>query len=189
MVEQAWALRKQNPHYVLVGEDQGVKIDGFAYGNSPSELARANLHQKVVVQRTSQGTQGIIHAVQASEILFGTFVVAAALEKYIRRQQIAQISLVAMAGPESEDDVFAGFFAQRLLDRQPSIAGTIDKLRRHPAAMRFENSSQPQFPHDDLEMCLAVDKLDLVPIVKRGAYPIIHGLSESGNVAETLSQL
>lgn len=36
--EEAFILQKKNPNYVLVGEEEGIKIENFDFGNSPSEF-------------------------------------------------------------------------------------------------------------------------------------------------------
>ena len=74
--EQAFELKRVHPDYLLIGEINGLKIKGFDYGNSPYEVMNVDFSERIVVQRTSAGTQGILNAVNSEEILPGSFVMA-----------------------------------------------------------------------------------------------------------------
>jgi 2-phosphosulfolactate phosphatase len=39
-LDEAWALRKEFPDALVGGEREGVKVEGFAFGNSPLEYTR-----------------------------------------------------------------------------------------------------------------------------------------------------
>ncbi|MBL7972076.1 MAG: 2-phosphosulfolactate phosphatase, partial [Prolixibacteraceae bacterium] len=56
---EAYRLKEQNPGYLLVGERNEKKPEGFDFGNSPSQLLNTNLNGKTMVHTTSSGTQGI----------------------------------------------------------------------------------------------------------------------------------
>ncbi|MDE6963694.1 MAG: 2-phosphosulfolactate phosphatase, partial [Lachnospiraceae bacterium] len=82
-IEEAFAFKKANPGYVLIGERKGRKCEGFDFGNSPSETAKHDLRGKTVIHTTSAGTQGIINAKEADEIITGSLVNAKAVARYI----------------------------------------------------------------------------------------------------------
>ena len=98
-VGEALALRKRLAHPVLIGERGGIKLDGFDFGNSPTELATADLRQKDIIQTTHAGTQGIVNAAQADEVLTGAFVNAKATAVYIKEKTPA---LVTLAGGKTD---------------------------------------------------------------------------------------
>ncbi len=54
---------------VLAGERKSVRIPGFALGNSPAEFTAAAIGGKTVVMATSNGTQALIAAQGAREVL------------------------------------------------------------------------------------------------------------------------
>ena len=83
----AFDYKKEHPeNTVLCGERKGVIIDGFDYGNSPSQIAPLDLTGKTVIHTTSAGTQGIANAIHANEIIGGNLVAAEAIAEYIRRK-------------------------------------------------------------------------------------------------------
>src|ERR1035437_7048218 len=91
--EEALALKKQNPDYLLMGEEHGLRINGFNFGNSPHELMQANLENKILVHRTSQGTQGLVNATKADELIFGSFPTVSAIAEYIKRQSPQEVTI------------------------------------------------------------------------------------------------
>ena len=78
--EEAFELKKAHPDYILIGENNGYKIKDFDYGNSPSEIKAIDFTGKVVVHRSSNGTQGLVNAQSADEIIFGSFVTFSAIK-------------------------------------------------------------------------------------------------------------
>lgn len=72
-VEEAKELGKRYAGSLLIGEIGAKKIEGFDFGNSPTEVRNKNFSGKSIVQRTSAGTQGIINATHADAILTGAF--------------------------------------------------------------------------------------------------------------------
>lgn len=72
--DEAFDYKKTNPDVLLVGEDKGIKIPGFDIGNSPSEIKQRNdLQGKQVIHRSSTGTQGLVNAQNAQQIIFWGF--------------------------------------------------------------------------------------------------------------------
>ena len=69
-----------------MGERNEQKPTGFDFGNSPTHILEANFEGKTIVHTTSSGTQGIAAAVQADEIITGSFVNANAIIQYIKRK-------------------------------------------------------------------------------------------------------
>ena len=95
-IEIAYQLKKENPDYILVGERNEKKPSGFDFGNSPSQLLNGKLAGKTIVHTTSSGTQGIANAINADEIITGSFVNAGAIVRYIQQKQSKRVSLVCM---------------------------------------------------------------------------------------------
>lgn len=81
-----------------MSERGGKKPAGFEYGNSPTQIENLDFTDKTLVQTTSAGTQGIVNATKAKEIITGSFVNAQAIIRYIKKQKPETVSLVAMGG-------------------------------------------------------------------------------------------
>src|SRR6185503_14452517 len=61
-IETALSLRRDHPGYLAIGERGGKKVDGFDFGNSPTEISQADVRGRTIVHTTSAGTQGMTNA-------------------------------------------------------------------------------------------------------------------------------
>ena len=77
-VDEALAFKAANPGSLAMGEDRGLRPDGFDFPNSPAMVRDADLAGRTLVQRTSAGTQGVVRAVDATRLWAASLVVASA---------------------------------------------------------------------------------------------------------------
>ena len=68
---EARTLAAALPGAKLCGERDGLRLDGFDFGNSPSEFARLALRGQTFVQSTSNGTRALRLARDAPQTLVG----------------------------------------------------------------------------------------------------------------------
>ncbi len=165
--EEALTLKKQNPDYLLMGEEHGFRINEFNFGNSPHELMQADLENKILVQRTSKGTQGLVNATKADELIFGSFPTISAIAAYIKRKSPQEITIVAMDGEDSEDEVFAIYLKSQLMQDPVNPEITKTYLMNHRVSVRFLDPNQPEFPKEDINYCLDIDRFNFVCLVKK----------------------
>lgn len=167
-INQAYALKHKNPDYILIGERGGIMQSGFDYGNSPTRIENINFTGKIIVQTTSAGTQGIVNATEAKEIITGSFVNADAIVSYLRWKHPSIISLVAMghAGENitDEDVACAEYLRDRLLGRKTDFPAIVRKLRGAESAQKFFDPSKDWAPERDFELCM---NLSAFPYVLR----------------------
>lgn len=160
-VEDAYNLAK-NIDGILIGERKGKRLSGFDYGNSPTEILAANLVGKSVVHTTHAGTQGIVNAVNADEVLTGAFVNAKATAKYIKDRNPEKVTLVKMgleAKSQSDEDDLCAEYIKMLLNDQPfDEASIVESLRKSPFSERFFDPDKPWCPSSDFDLCLDVNR-------------------------------
>jgi 2-phosphosulfolactate phosphatase len=170
-VDQAFALGRRFPGSVLAGERHARRLPGFDAGNSPTEMRALDLRGKVLVHTTHAGTQGLVNASQADEVLTGAFVNISATCRYLKAHGAERVSLVRM-GHEArercaEDDLYAECLA-RLLRGQPApLAEVRDRLREAPAARKFFDPACDWAPREDFDYCTEVDRFDFVLRLRR----------------------
>lgn len=168
-VEDALLLHSRLPGSVLIGERGGAKIDGFDYGNSPSTVPPQAVQGRVVIHTTSAGTQGVVNAAGAQEILTGSLVNAAAIAAYIRAKKPQQVSLVCMGyagvAPAAEDELCARYI-ESLLHDEPlaDIDQQAAALQFGGAAHFFDPLRQHIYPEEDFHLCI---RRDVFPFVLR----------------------
>ncbi|HYW35723.1 MAG TPA: 2-phosphosulfolactate phosphatase [Balneolaceae bacterium] len=62
-----------SPQYLLCGEKDGKKIEGYHLGNSPLEYTRETVEGKTIILNTTNGTKAVKKAVAADELIIGSF--------------------------------------------------------------------------------------------------------------------
>lgn len=171
-VEEAWDLKRRNPDYLLVGERGGRMCEGFDFGNSPSRIEKADLSGRTILHTTSAGTQGIVNAVHAEEILTGSLVNARAVARYIKNKNPQKVSLVCMGNggvrEAREDVVCARYIESLLLGTEYDIDGEIDRLRTDGGEHFFDPGNQEVFPEEDFWLCIKKDSFPFVLRVCKG---------------------
>ena len=127
-----------------------------------------DLSGKKIVHTTSAGTQGIVNAVHAEEILTGSLVNARAVADYISGRQPETVSLVAMGnGGErtAREDVICARYIKCLLEgRTCLIDEEIRSLRTDGGEHFFRPQTQEIFPQEDFRLCT---RRDIFPFVLR----------------------
>lgn len=170
-IEEAYRLKELNPDFILIGERHEKMCEGFDYGNSPTHILTENFHGKSIIHTTSSGTQGISNAVNASEILTGSFVNAKAIVNYLRLKCPQQVSLVGMGyegvRTSQEDDFCADYIENELLGIETDFESIKGTLRTGDGARLLDPKNHAHSPATDFDLCLDRDKFDFVLVVKK----------------------
>ena len=121
----------------------------------------------MLIHTTSAGTQGIVNASGATEILTGSLVNAAAIARYIKASDAEEVSLVAMGWEgkeEAPEDVLCARYIQSLLEgTSMDMEKELSMLRETPSGAKFfKSETQDVFPEGDYWMCTDVDRFDFV---------------------------
>ena len=166
-IETALSFKQKIPGCVLIGERRGVKLPNFDFGNSPSQLEGFDFRGKTAVHTTSAGTQGIVNASGADEIITGSFVNAKAIAEYIRRKSPNEVSLVCMgldAVEPTDEDTLCAEYIKSIIEGNPlpDIAERADALRYTSGAKFFKPELSEIFPQRDFEICVKPDIYDFV---------------------------
>jgi 2-phosphosulfolactate phosphatase len=165
-VERAFRLRDEHPGSVLVGERHALKIPGFDYGNSPSEILTADLSGRTVIHTTHAGTQALVTAIHADEVITGSFVNAGAVVRTIMAAEPETVWLVC-SGFEGrretlEDTLCAEYLRDLLEGRRPDFGAIRQRIVGSECSRRFLDPVERTCPKRDLELCLDLDRFDLV---------------------------
>jgi 2-phosphosulfolactate phosphatase len=122
------------------------------------------LRAKTIIHTTHAGTQGLVNAEHATELLTGAFVNAKATADYIRSKSPALVTLVRMgleaATSSDEDNLCADYLENLLMDNDFDASVIEPTLRKSPFAARFFDPAKPWNPPSDFELCLNIDAFD-----------------------------
>lgn len=174
-VERARALKAAHPDWFLVGERHARRLPGFDCGNSPTEVTALPLAGGTIIHTTHAGTQGLVNASGADEVITGALVNAAAIVRYLHAQSPRVVTLVRM-GHEAreraeEDDACAELLSARLRGEEPDTAAIAPRLRHAAGAQKFFDPACDWAPETDFSFCTQVDAFDFVLSLDRNASP------------------
>jgi 2-phosphosulfolactate phosphatase len=166
--EEAFALKEENNELVLIGEVDGIPIEGFDLGNSPSEILKkgtAFFDGKTVVQRTSSGVQGVLTALDvADEVLPASYALAKSTARYILSKQPPRVSLVSMGVALKDiapEDEWCGVYIAHLLGvNDYNHNEALKEILYNQTTQKFFDPEKPHFPPEDPIMCLQLDSHD-----------------------------
>lgn len=162
----AYDYKEKYKDCILIGERRGIMLEGFDYGNSPTQIEKIDFSGKTVVHTTSSGTQGIANAKNAKEILTGSLVNAKAIAEYIKMQNPEDVSLVCMGnGGESEarEDTLCAEYIKSLLEgKDLNLNYEIENLKNIAGKRFFDPKLQDIFPERDFYLATEVNKFNFV---------------------------
>lgn len=126
-IAEAWErARELAPgEFLLGGEREGVKVDGFDLGNSPREYLPQVVGGKTMILSTTNGTLTIQRTMDAAEVLIGALTNATAtVEGVVRSGNDLVLCCSGTKGHFSlEDFVTAGAMIARLKDLGIEVEG------------------------------------------------------------------
>jgi 2-phosphosulfolactate phosphatase len=169
LVDSADAARelraKRFPDALLAGEVDGVKIADFDFDNSPTQMEQASLRGRVLILRTSSGTQGVVAARKADAIYLAGFVTASATARVLKAgSRVA--SLVAMGErgivPAEEDEACAAYLESLVRGRALPAAALVADVRK-----RLRGDHPARTWPEDVERSFSVDRFDFAIRVVR----------------------
>jgi 2-phosphosulfolactate phosphatase len=123
-----------------------------------------DLTDKVIVQRTGAGTQGIVRSIKAETMFAASFVVANTTATCIRRLPLETVTFVITGQytPEyGDEDVACAEYLELLFEgRRPDPAPFIKRVFRSRDAIQHLDPKQTGFPLSDLDYCTNIDAFD-----------------------------
>jgi 2-phosphosulfolactate phosphatase len=165
-VEESFRLKGLNPDWLQIGEEGGIMVEGFDYGNSPYDASLADFSGCTVIQRTGAGTNGVVNAGGAEERILGSFVMAEAIVRYIERRAPEVVSLVAMGNvgvePNEEDESCAEYIEERLRGEEPDFDEMKRRIRAAPSGAKFFDSARPHFREEDFCLAMELDRFGFI---------------------------
>ena len=184
-VDQARGLAASEPGYLLGGEFENRRIDGFDCGNSPFDYAASVVEGKRVVLRTTNGTRAFAALAGLDRaILCAAFVNVAAVAAHLKRQRYRSVALLCAGQDErfsledfvcagaivralSEDVALvrvddAGIAARALFERERFSLLALLAIGNHAGDLRAVGAEA------DIAFAAQLDLLDVVPVMRDG---------------------
>jgi len=134
-IPNALVLRERNPHLLLAGERDGLRIRAqltggvdFDLGNSPLEFTSDKVSGKTIAMTTTNGTRALRAAARARTVLIGSFLNLRATADGVRRLNPDELLIVCSGTAEqsSYEDVLAAGALSELLWNDCAPQGLAD---------------------------------------------------------------
>ncbi|GAB6189098.1 2-phosphosulfolactate phosphatase family protein [Marinitoga arctica] len=176
------AFKLKNEYSILVGERNAIKISGFDYSNSPSEILKnaSNLKEKNAILCTTNGSKALLLANSKGITIAASLLNLKAVIEYIISKKIDDIGIICSGTDNrvSLEDVFTAGRLLSILSKQDitylndeSYIALNMKNIPHVRIMQYSLHSQKLKKmglDKDLTMCFNEGLLNVVPISKMG---------------------
>jgi 2-phosphosulfolactate phosphatase len=159
---EAVELARQLPGAVISAEESGLPVPGIEISNSPTMVRGLDLRGRILVQRSSSGTQGMVAARRADRLFAASLVVAGATARAIRAGDPPVVTLLATGEDRGhpEDRACAEYIEALLRGCRPDLDRLLLPLRRSRRYRLLASGAVPGFPASDLELALVPDRFD-----------------------------
>lgn len=166
---------------ITVGERNGVKVDGFDYGNSPTDLSQLPLEGKTIVMVTTNGTRVMVEGgIVASTLNAGAVADAIASKPHVY--------LLASGSPKkSDEDLCAAKFIELIAEKvaagsSPETAAAAvfltDEGQRLLEGVRRSRSGEKLTAYgygEDVDLvCTAVNQYPVLPVYRDGEIRLVR---------------
>lgn len=164
---------------LLGGERNGKMIEGFNLGNSPIEYVEERVKGKSIVFSTTNGSQAMVKARYAKEMIVMGFVNISSVAEFLREPERDIAIVCAGRGGyfSMEDSVCGGMLIQKLIDEDRNKiecgdagAASLVLYKNQGRALykMLKNSEHGQYLEeigfaDDVRFCAEVDSVPVVP--------------------------
>ena len=172
-VDEALAFKAAHAGSLAMGEDRGLRPDGFDFPNSPAMVRDVDLSGRTLVQRTSAGTQGVVRAVDATRLWVASLAVASATARAVEASELGAPAYVITGRFEDrpdggDDDVLAAELIERARTGRPLEANaTAAALRSTEEAAKTLALGVEHTNPRDIELAAVVDAFDFAMEVER----------------------
>ena len=168
----ALALAASIPGALVSAEEDGLPIPGIAISNSPTQIKAAGLNGRVLVQRSSAGTQVAAAVAEGVDIFVASLVVARATVHAClsRRPSPTHLTLIASAD-HPEDHACARYMEAIIRGEKPDAERLMQHLTNSERYALLMSGATPGFPPTDLELALIPDRFNFaMPVTREAGY-------------------
>jgi 2-phosphosulfolactate phosphatase len=179
-VVEALALHARTSGSLLSAEEGALPVPGIPISNSPTQIAAADLKDRILIQRSSAGTT-VMAAVESADAMFAaSLVVARATVDACLSMSPRTLTLIASAD-HPEDHACARYMDSLLRDEVLDINSLLKPLRDSERYARVVSGEWPGFPPTDLELSLTPDRFDFaMPATRRQNYLRLTAAAPAG---------
>lgn len=174
-------------NYLLCGEKDGTKIDGYDLGNSPLEYSRDTVEGKTLIFNTTNGTKAIKKSLGSATIYIASFLNLGSIVNAlsVEKNEIVLLCAGWKGRLALEDMLLAGNIIHNLSggslsdmanDGAKVAFGLYEKYGNDISSVIFQSNHAQRLKQivgtDDLEYCAQTDICNLLPVLHEGIISI-----------------
>jgi 2-phosphosulfolactate phosphatase len=164
--DEARALAARIPGALVSAEENALPLPGIPISNSPTQITAEDMKDRVLVQRSTAGTQVAAAVREGVEIFAASLVVASATVQACLSRHPSEVTLIASAD-HPEDHACVHYMEAIIRGETPDLDRLLQGLRDSERYARAMSGSWPGFPPTDLELALIPDRFDFaMPVVR-----------------------
>ena len=164
-VAEARALAARTDGAVICAEEGALPVEGIPLSNSPSMVRELELTDRILIQRSTAGTQ-VAAAAKGEDLFAASLVVSRATVHACLSRNPKTLTLVASAD-HPEDHACARYMEALLRAEHPDLDALLEPVRRSERYRRARSGTWPGFPPGDLDLALQADVFDFAMSVSR----------------------
>lgn len=183
------AQSMDSPNFLLCGEKNGEKIEGYDLGNSPLEYDEEHIKNKTIILNTTNGTKALMRLNMAKEIAVGCFLNLGSVVDYLKTKEEIVLVCAGWQGRLSLEDLLcAGNIISELtddsmlpnaLDGAKVAFGLYEKfgddIQQTVLSSNHASRLKDLVDSEDLTYCSTISALQTVPVMKEGIITDFHG--------------
>lgn len=175
-LDEAYAIKKSHPSYLLIGERKGIKPADFDWGNSPAEIQTVPFQNKTIIFTTSAGTLGIHKAIHADTTITGAFVNASAVARFIQKRKPDYVTFLCTndTSQDNEDIICAQYLTSLLQGASMDFQKIKQHMASHPSADGFIHHPMTEWSRMDYSLCMSCDTFDFVIQATKKKHIFLH---------------
>jgi 2-phosphosulfolactate phosphatase len=172
------AQEYKNKGYLVGAERNAIKLDWADFGNSPYDYMSNNVKDQSIVLTTTNGTQAVDVAKNASKVIIGSFLNITAVCNWLEKQDKDLVLLCSgwKSRYNLEDTLFAGAVVTELTKRKAfdeltdsalSVGYLYEMAKDDPYKFLANSSHRRRMAKlnlkKDIRYCLQLDQTDIIP--------------------------
>ncbi len=159
---EAWKIYSKKRDYILIGERDGIKIDGFHYNNSPDELMNADLNGKNVIFVSTNGTR-VLKKIKSPVVYMASFLNADLIVNNIEND--ADLVCANRRDIFSIEDFFcASYIKARKMGIFIDFENLREKIIKSKSAERLRRMGFEK----DIHFALSLNSMPVLPVYRNG---------------------
>lgn len=162
----AFRVKRDHPEYLLVGETNGYPIDGFDFGNSPTELSAADVDGRILVHTTTAGVPATLGALDRDRVFVTGLMTAQVTSAHA--ESLGDVEYIP-SDPFGDEDIACAEYMRG----EVTLERARERVFASRAAQKFLRE-EPAFPRSDLEMCVRPTSERFVMEVRPSGTPIVN---------------